>query len=297
MKRTQDDSNKDRSECPICMNSMIGKSIFLCKGGHSFCGDCNMKMKECPFCSQELTQVRNYALEATLAPPPVVLKTTTNTATTTTTTTTTTSTMEPQNLIVVDKPDIQIYCPCCQKDLTVPDASFLELHFEEAHMSIDNKYLRLVDVSDFQTIQSKSGWITKFFSLERTTFLTPDISVAWTSTYIYNPFRNQWLELEALVSNGTFYFQLKRAKVKITKNNMSDQLQTGTTIQVSAKHFNKERDVVQSIEWHGEILHPDYTSIREEYDKDKAITFPTLSIPYFQLKDLLPMKILIEITK
>lgn len=49
-------------ECPICQDYMLAP-IYVCSLGHSICGDCKIKLKNCPTCLSEYGDTRNYTLE------------------------------------------------------------------------------------------------------------------------------------------------------------------------------------------------------------------------------------------
>lgn len=50
-------------ECPVCHDYMYAP-IKQCIAGHSICNYCRPKLKECPVCKQEMSEVRNFALES-----------------------------------------------------------------------------------------------------------------------------------------------------------------------------------------------------------------------------------------
>eukprot|EP00919_Chromeraceae_sp_WS-2016_P050231 GHVR01119130.1.p1 GENE.GHVR01119130.1~~GHVR01119130.1.p1 ORF type:complete len:188 (+),score=34.97 GHVR01119130.1:85-564(+) len=49
-------------ECCVCCEAMI-PPIFQCREGHMLCGDCKVKVKQCPVCRSETIDIRNRGME------------------------------------------------------------------------------------------------------------------------------------------------------------------------------------------------------------------------------------------
>lgn len=49
-------------ECPVCMDYII-PPIYQCSTGHSICGECKLKISQCPTCFQEIGGSHNITLE------------------------------------------------------------------------------------------------------------------------------------------------------------------------------------------------------------------------------------------
>ncbi|KRT79536.1 hypothetical protein AMK59_7660, partial [Oryctes borbonicus] len=52
-------------ECPVCQDYMY-PPIMLCISGHSICSNCKSKVVNCPICTSEFGNTRNYTLEKML---------------------------------------------------------------------------------------------------------------------------------------------------------------------------------------------------------------------------------------
>lgn len=49
-------------ECPVCQEYMV-PPIFQCQIGHSVCGVCKPKLRDCPSCRGKIGEIRNFTLE------------------------------------------------------------------------------------------------------------------------------------------------------------------------------------------------------------------------------------------
>lgn len=49
-------------ECPVCFEYMV-PPIFQCEIGHSICGQCKSKVKQCPTCTKPFGAAQNFAVE------------------------------------------------------------------------------------------------------------------------------------------------------------------------------------------------------------------------------------------
>lgn len=49
-------------ECPVCYR-VLTKPILQCKEGHAVCGDCQLRIKNCPVCKDTDISNRNRVLE------------------------------------------------------------------------------------------------------------------------------------------------------------------------------------------------------------------------------------------
>lgn len=55
----------DSMDCPICLD-FLQPPIFMCVTGHHICDKCRQKLsiEICPVCKADITNQRNYGLEA-----------------------------------------------------------------------------------------------------------------------------------------------------------------------------------------------------------------------------------------
>ena len=55
---------KNIFECPVCLTTPgQGSPIYLCCHGHSLCHECKSRVKTCPQCRGDMTNMRNHDLE------------------------------------------------------------------------------------------------------------------------------------------------------------------------------------------------------------------------------------------
>jgi hypothetical protein len=60
--RALDEALLKELECPVCMQYMV-PPIKLCTNGHTTCSKCRERVKLCPTCRAEFTEIKNVALE------------------------------------------------------------------------------------------------------------------------------------------------------------------------------------------------------------------------------------------
>ena len=61
-------------ECPVCLKTIRNTPIKQCKNGHIHCRECRPRIKICPICRENLTDMRNLFAEQTLMKIPIPCK-------------------------------------------------------------------------------------------------------------------------------------------------------------------------------------------------------------------------------